>query len=790
MHQVLCFARITRKIGKFNIRLPNKNKSGPTALFQRLSSVECMVSNNVMHKSFSIFRWTNDKDTKESHPGFDEVKLPNRSDGNKTNWRWRPAHVAAFLGLYECFHNKKFKKDINHQMKNTQLSPLMAAILGKHTQCVSVLLELGARLDLQDQNGETVYHYAVSHHPEVIRILAKHDDPKGSDRVINYLNKKGLTALATACQKGKPEIVQLLLDEEADPNITGQDMYPIHYAVKNGDTRSVDVICKKFKDQLSKRDRKYGGTPMHWARNRQMIEKFCRLKADMNLKSNTGHTPLHIMQEKDRTDCLIELLCWGADPSIGNEEGNTPIHIAVLKDDVEMVKIFVVCGADVNVKNKKNQSPRHLASELNNKNKELILYMLHISGALRCDENMENCEDGCSKSGEENGKVDGNINKLLKSDQSGPLDEMLSSVFDPLAQIDGSEKDPGYRILSLDGGGIRGLVQCLMLIAIEKEVGKPITECFDWIAGTSTGGLLTLGICTGKPLSYMRGLYIRLKDEVFTGSRPYESENFEVLLKEEFGEETVMTDLRKPRAVVTAVLADRHPTKLHLFRTYEPTLEQLYDAKSGYQRNGSTDKKDDVDSEEGNEEIYCPAKPGEQKVWEAARATGAAPTYFKAFGPYIDGGLEANNPALELLSEIHEFNCGLKLKNESQLVRPIGVMVSLGTGQVPVRPIDTVDVYKPEGIFDVTKIAHGIQNLINVMVDKATIAEGRPVDRARAWCGTLGVPFYRFSPPITAVEMDEHDNKKLTQLMWETQCYIVANQDRIKKLASFLRRDP
>lgn len=52
----------------------------------------------------------------------------------------------------------------------------------------------------------------------------------------------------------------------------------------------------------------------------------------------------------------------------------------------------------------------------------------------------------------------------------------------------------------------------------------------------------------------------------------------------------------------------------------------------------------------------------EQKVWEAARCSGAAPTYFKAFGPYIDGSLDANNPTLDLITEIHEYNCGLKLR--------------------------------------------------------------------------------------------------------------------------------
>lgn len=50
----------------------------------------------------------------------------------------------------------------------------------------------------------------------------------------------------------------------------------------------------------------------------------------MNIKSKTGHTPLHIMQVKGRADCVMELLCWGADPSIGDDEGNTPLHRAVL----------------------------------------------------------------------------------------------------------------------------------------------------------------------------------------------------------------------------------------------------------------------------------------------------------------------------------------------------------------------------------------------------------------------------------------------------------------------------
>ena len=50
----------------------------------------------------------------------------------------------------------------------------------------------------------------------------------------------------------------------------------------------------------------------------------------------------------------------------------------------------------------------------------------------------------------------------------------------------------------------------------------------------------------------------------------------------------------------------------------------------------------------------------EQYVWKAARSSGAAPTFFRTMGRYIDGGLMANNPTLDALTEIHEYNVGLK----------------------------------------------------------------------------------------------------------------------------------
>ena len=56
----------------------------------------------------------------------------------------------------------------------------------------------------------------------------------------------------------------------------------------------------------------------------------------------------------------------------------------------------------------------------------------------------------------------------------------------------------GSRILCLDGGGIRGLVTLSILQEIERKMNKKITEIFDWIVGTSTGGIIALGLCYGE----------------------------------------------------------------------------------------------------------------------------------------------------------------------------------------------------------------------------------------------------------------------------------------------------
>lgn len=116
---------------------------------------------------------------------------------------------------------------------------------------------------------------------------------------------------------------------------------------------------------------------------------------------------------------------------------------------------------------------------------------------------------------------------------------------------------PKFKILSIDGGGIRGIIPCIMLKFIEEQTGNPISSMFNVISGTSTGGIISLGLT--KPDEYdrnmysaekMLGLYLDHGKKIFpprekdilsriSGAlfdKPYDASGIESLLLEYFGD--------------------------------------------------------------------------------------------------------------------------------------------------------------------------------------------------------------------------------------------------------------
>lgn len=231
-----------------------------------------------------------------------------------------------------------------------------------------------------------------------------------------------------------------------------------------------------------------------------------------------------------------------------------------------------------------------------------------------------------------------------------------------------------FKILAIDGGGIRGLIPAIFLEEIEKITKKPVWEYFDLICGTSTGGIIALAVAVGKPVREIRELYEKKGAEIFPPITKWElhkkitrllrvvcgdggkycSVPLEDILEETFCVEDKPLRMKDAKTLLCIPSIDIATGKVVVFKTPHKVIHPT------------------------NE---CFFNDAEKEIWKVARATTAAPFYFASAGInasyFIDGGLWANNPSLVGIVEARRCGYGL---NEISLL-------SLGTGnsilQVP-----------------------------------------------------------------------------------------------------------
>ncbi|XP_067441441.1 85/88 kDa calcium-independent phospholipase A2 isoform X5 [Thunnus thynnus] len=633
---------------------------------------------------------------------------------------WSSAHIAVDTGLRECLKHNYVQSQINARDTSGQ-TPLHLACERSDSACVKELLEESqARTDIRDRNGETPMHSAAKQDsPAIIQILCSR-----LCSGVNELNNNGETPLHVSCRLGRVEAVKALLGGGAKCDIIGGSGYAIHAAMKYNEKGCAEEILKADPGQLQAEDSVYGGTPLHWAKTAEMCRLLLEHGCMVNYLSKTGESALHILTKKGRFEAAMVLLTHGANANLKGQDGNTALHLAMKMDHMELIKALIVFGADVEIHNDLGETPGLIAARTSKGFEDIMFVGAAVTAMSR----------GTSE-------VDGPKTGKRKME----------------------------RLLCLDGGGIKGLVLIQMLIALEREAGRPTRELFDWVAGTSTGGILALAIIHGKSMEYLRCLYFRMKEQVFKGSRPYESAPLEDFLKKEFGENTKMTDVQYPRVMVTSVLADRHPGELHIFRNYDPPSvhrEPPYATTATFQPL---------------------TVPQEQLVWRAARSSGAAPTYFRPMGRFLDGGLLANNPTLDAMSEIHQYNKALKAEGHGTEVKKLGIVVSLGTGKPPQVVVSSVDVFRPSNPLELAKSFVGAKELGKMLVDCCTDSDGCAVDRARAWCEMIDTIYHRLSPQLSQeVMLDEVSDAVLVDMLWETQMYLYEKREVLQSLAKVL----
>lgn len=226
-------------------------------------------------------------------------------------------------------------------------------------------------------------------------------------------------------------------------------------------------------------------------------------------------------------------------------------------------------------------------------------------------------------------------------------------------------------VLSIDGGGIRGLIPALVLRHIEEETGRPTVELFDLIAGTSTGGILALGLTL--PENGTDG---------DSATPRYSAEDLADLYREHGADIFDQPRWREIASVVDLFDEKYDPAGL------EGVLKEYF---------GNRPMGDSLTDVMVSAYDIQARKPYFFKSWQgpdhtvpmrrAGRATSAAPTYFEpakvavADRQYVlvDGGVFLNNPAVSAYAEAER-------RNPDEIIR----LVSIGTGSAT-EPIDYHD---------------------------------------------------------------------------------------------------
>ncbi|HWB55188.1 MAG TPA: CBASS cGAMP-activated phospholipase [Tepidisphaeraceae bacterium] len=275
-----------------------------------------------------------------------------------------------------------------------------------------------------------------------------------------------------------------------------------------------------------------------------------------------------------------------------------------------------------------------------------------------------------------------------------------------------------YRILALDGGGIRGLYTAVLLDRLSGAV-PGFLDNVQLMAGTSTGGIIALGLAGGMQTRDLVSLYQNQGPKIFDASwlrhledlgglsgAQYDNANLQSILTQQFRTKT-LNDLNKKVLIPSFDLDNGQDSPPASPRTWKPKFFHNFPG---------------------------PDSDGTELIVDVALRTSAAPTYFPVYQHYVDGGVVANNPSMAALAQALDLGTGNQQLADLRLL-------SLGTG--------TVTTYVGGHDHD-WGLAQWARPLVSLMIDGVMGVADYECSRL------LGNSYFRLSPLLPqAIALDD-----------------------------------
>jgi predicted acylesterase/phospholipase RssA len=329
-----------------------------------------------------------------------------------------------------------------------------------------------------------------------------------------------------------------------------------------------------------------------------------------------------------------------------------------------------------------------------------------------------------------------------------------------------------YSVLAVDGGGIRGIIPARVLRAIEDRTQQRVSALFDLVAGTSTGGLVALGLtkpASGDPATPayraadLVDLYLDHGGEIFHSSLAHRISTAGGLL-----------GVRYPAGPIEAVLEDRFGDTM-LSKALTEVVVPSYDLSGPApfffkRRYGRDDPTLDV------------------KMAVAARATSAAPTYFEPapVAPFpgetrphalVDGGVFANNPAVSAYAE------ALDLWGDDVEIQ----VVSIGTGQPP-QEFGRGRIPVPYGKARRWGVAHWARPVLEVVFDGVADASEWQLKRLCRHSDGDSPRYHRLQSPLPTANhaLDDASKDNLERLLADAETLLDDERPTLERICDAL----